>query len=53
MHKQKAPIYKLSRSKAPKHNKLRVANIQEKPMDDFWETARASTLAPAINLLTL
>ena len=35
MHKQKAPIYMLSHSKAPKHSKFRLTNIQEKPVDFF------------------
>ena len=31
MHKEKALIYKLSRSKAPKHSKFRLTDMQEKP----------------------
>ena len=36
MHKQKAPICMLSRSKAPKHRKFRVTDIREKPVDFLW-----------------
>ena len=35
MHKQKAPIYKLSRNKAPKHSKFRATDIREKPVNFF------------------
>ena len=35
MHKQKVPIYKLSRSKAPKHGKFRLTDIRENPVDFF------------------
>ena len=35
MKKQGAPIYKLSRSKAPKHRKFRLTDAQEKPADLF------------------
>ena len=35
MRKQKAPIYKLSRSKAPKHIKLNITDIREKSLDFF------------------
>ena len=38
MQKQKAPIYMLSRSKAPKHSKCRLTDIREKPMDLFNHT---------------
>ena len=33
MHTQKAPIYTLSHSKVPKHNKFSVTNMQENPVD--------------------
>ena len=39
-------------AKHPKHNKLAVADIREKPVDFFNDTAQASALAPAIILLT-
>ena len=39
-------------AKHPKHNKLRVTEIREEPVDFFNATARASTFAPAIVLLT-
>ena len=46
-HKQKAPIHMLSRSKAN-------LDIREKKTVDFFSsTARASTLGPAITLLTI
>ena len=45
---EKAPIYKLSRSKAPKHSKLAVTDMRQKPVDFFDNTAQASTLALAI-----
>ena len=32
MHKQKAPIYKLSCSKAPKHSKIKLTDIRENPV---------------------
>ena len=38
----------LSRSKAPKRSKLAVKDMQQKPVDFFNNTARASTLAFAI-----
>ena len=41
--KEKAPICKLSRSKAPKRSKLAVTDIRQKPADFFIKTARAST----------
>ena len=50
MHKQKALVYKLSRSKAPKHSKFRLTDIREKPVAFFY--VRPSTLARAIILLT-
>ena len=52
MHKQKAPINMLSRSKAPKIQQVAVTDMHEKPMDFFYGTARALTLASAIILLT-
>ena len=36
MHKQKAPIYRLPQSKAPKHSKFRLRDIQEKPVIFLW-----------------
>ena len=45
---RKAPICKLSRSKAPKHSKLAVTDIRQKPVDFFNNTTRAPTLALAI-----
>ena len=36
MQKEKAPIYKLSRSKAPKHSKFAITDMQEKPVDYFF-----------------
>ena len=45
MHKQKAPIYMLSRSKASKTQQMRVTNIREKPVDFFGGTKRVVTLA--------
>ena len=33
MYKQKATIYKLSRSKAPKHGKFRHTDMRENPVD--------------------
>ena len=44
----KAPICKLSRSKAPKRRKLAVTDIRQKPVDIFNNTTRARTLALAI-----
>ena len=35
MHKAKAPIYKLSCCKTPKHNKFKLADKREKPVDIF------------------
>ena len=49
---EKAPIYKLSRRKAPKRSKLGVTDMQQKPVDLFTDTAWASTLFPAIILQT-
>ena len=40
MHKQKAPIYKFSRSKAPKHGKFRRTDIREKPVDFVYSATR-------------
>ena len=48
LFQQKAPIYKSSRSKAPKHNEVAVTDIQQKQEDFFNDPAQASTLAPAI-----
>ena len=48
MYKQKATIYKLSRSKAPKHGKFRLTDMRENPVDFFNDTTWMSTLAPAI-----
>ena len=45
---EKAPICKLSRSKAPKRSKLAVTDIRQKPVDLFNNIAQASTLALAI-----
>ena len=42
----------LSCSKAPKQSKFSVTDIREKPVDFYNGTARTSTLAPAITLLT-
>ena len=36
MHTQKAPIYTLSHSKVPKHNKFSITNMQENPVDFIW-----------------
>ena len=44
---EKAPVYRLSRSKAPK-----TQQIQEKPVNFFYCSTRASTLVSAITLLT-
>ena len=44
---EKAPIYKLSHSKAPKNNKFATKNSGL-----FTDTAQAPTLAPAIILRT-
>ena len=35
VHKQKAPINKLSRSNAPKRSKFKLTDIREKPVDFF------------------
>ena len=48
MQKEKAPIYKLSRSKAPKHSKFAITDMHENPAYPFSCKTRASTLAPAI-----
>ena len=45
---EKAPICKLSRSKAPKRSKLAVTDTRQKPVDLFNSTARASTSTLAI-----
>ena len=47
MRIEKAPIYKLSHSKAPKHSKFRLTGMREKPTDFFYSAALESTLAPA------
>ena len=39
-------------AKHQKRNKLAVTNVREKPVNFFNETARASTLTPAIILQT-
>ena len=52
MLKKKAPIYKLSRSKAPKHSSFSVADIWEKPVDFLYDTAQTSALFPGIILQT-
>ena len=44
---EKAPIY-MSHSKAPKSSKFSITNIREKPVDFFYSTERALTLAPEI-----
>ena len=41
-----------STAKHPKHNKLAVTDIREKPVNFFNDNARTSTLDPAIILLT-
>ena len=41
---EKAPNYKLSRSKAPKRSEFSFTNTQEKQMDCFYCTAPALTL---------
>ena len=46
--RKKHPFTGYPAAKHPKHNKLAVTDIQEKPVD----TARASTLASAIILKT-
>ena len=52
MHKEKHSFTSHPAAKNPKHNKLAVTDIREKPVDFFNNTARASTLAPAIILRT-
>ena len=52
MSGKKTPIYKLSRSKTPKNNKLVISDIRQKPVDFFIDTARAPTLVPAQILRT-
>ena len=52
MHKQRAPINMLSRSKAPKTQQIDITDMREKPVDFFNSTARALTLALTIILLT-
>ena len=47
MHKQRAPIYMLSRSKAPKRSKLTLTDIREKPLDFLWRQT-GIYLAPAM-----
>ena len=42
---EKAPICKLSRSKAPKHRKLGVTDIRQKPANFFCRATRALALA--------
>ena len=49
---EKAPIYMLPASKAPKCSKIKVTDIREKPVDFFHSNARKSTLAPEIILIT-
>ena len=56
MCKVKAPIYKFSSAKRPKHSEIAMAIIaitdtREKPADLLYCTTWASTLAPAIILL--
>ena len=48
----KAPIYKLSSSKAPKAQSTCGYRHATKTSELFNETARASTLAPEIILVT-
>ena len=48
MHKETAPIYRLSRNITPKPNKFSITDIQEKPVDFLYGIARAPTLFPAI-----
>ena len=47
MHKQKACINMLPRSKATKSQQIAVADLREKPEDYFNSTARTSMLALA------
>ena len=42
----------LPRSEAPNCSKFMVTDIREKPVEFFYDTARVSTLAPEIILLT-
>ena len=48
MHKQKAPIYKLSRSKVPTTQKIQAYRHTRKNSGSFYGTAKAPTLASAI-----
>ena len=49
MHTQQTHAYKLSRSKVPKHSKLKITyRHTRKTSKLFYVTARASTLVPAI-----
>ena len=50
---KKHPLTSHSAAKHTKHNKLAVTDIREKPKDILNDTARASTLAPAIILQPL
>ena len=50
--RKKHPFTRHPAAKHPKHNKLVVTDIREKPVDFFNDTARASTLSPAIILQT-
>ena len=52
MHKQKAFIYKLSRSKTQNQNKFMLTETREKPWDFVDGATRASTSAPEMIFLT-
>ena len=49
---EKHPFIGYPAAKHPKHNKLAVTDIWEKPVEFFNDTSRASTLDPAIILQT-
>ena len=51
--RNKHPFTSYAAAKHPKHNKLAVTGIREKPADFFNDTTRVSTLAPTIILSTL
>ena len=49
---KKHPFASYPAAKNPKHNKLAVTDIREKPVDFLNDIARVCTFAPLIILLT-
>ena len=52
MPEKNHPFASYPAAKNPKHNKLAVTDIRQKPVNFFNGTAQDSQLAPAIILLT-